>query len=244
MGHAGQIIAILGVVLVGPVRADEVAGALALLGGGGRPQPVMEEVAERAGGRSAVILVVSLAHPRAEEEGRQLALELTRAGAGAAEELTWGEGSGDDWEALRRIEAASGVFLAGGDQDQLATALRGTRILDAIRALHERGGVVAGESAGATVLGSLMILGATSRGEDGDRTPREIRAGATRYARGLGLLPASIVDQHFLHRRRQNRLLTALLEHPELMQPPLAVRDDIAILGRPPEKILELFSND
>lgn len=37
------------------------------------------------------------------------------------------------------------------------------------------------------------------------------------------------------------RVLELLLEHPELMQRPLAVRDDKALLGRPPEKLLELL---
>ena len=36
-------------------------------------------------------------------------------------------------------------------------------------------------------------------------------------------------------------VIELLLEHPELMQRPLAVRDDKAILGRPPEKLLELL---
>jgi cyanophycinase len=34
---------------------------------------------------------------------------------------------------------------------------------------------------------------------------------------GLGFLPMAIVDQHFIRRERQNRLLSAVLERPSLL---------------------------
>ena len=36
-------------------------------------------------------------------------------------------------------------------------------------------------------------------------------------ARGFGLLPGAIVDQHFVRRRRNNRLLSLVLENPTLI---------------------------
>jgi cyanophycinase len=35
--------------------------------------------------------------------------------------------------------------------------------------------------------------------------------------RGLGFLPGTIVDQHFVRRKRHNRLLSLVLEHPDLV---------------------------
>lgn len=60
----------------------------------------------------------------------------------------------EDYAAL--IDKAQGVYFAGGDPVHLLETLRGTRAWDAIAALHERGGLVAGSSAGAMVLGAQM----------------------------------------------------------------------------------------
>lgn len=177
----------------------------------------MDRIVSAAGGRSARILVIPLAHPRPEEEAAEIVAELERSGAGSAEALDLVPDQPDSWETLQRVEQATGVFLSGGDQSRLATALRGTELLASIRALYARGGVVAGESAGATALGSVMIVGAGEKSNDPDRSSRGIKEGGVVLEPGFGLLEKAIVDQHFLKRRRQNRLLSALLLNPKLL---------------------------
>ena len=49
----------------------------------------------------------------------------------------------------------------------------------------------------------------------GDADLQSLTARKTAIAPGLGLLPDVIVDQHFLRRQRQNRLMSAVLERPE-----------------------------
>jgi cyanophycinase len=44
-----------------------------------------------------------------------------------------------------------------------------------------------------------------------------IRAGNIVTSRGIGLFEGVIVDSHFVARRRNNRLVSAVLEHPELV---------------------------
>lgn len=53
--------------------------------------------------------------------------------------------------------------------------------------------------------------------DDDDSGLRYVRVGTNVFARGLGLLPNAIVDQHFVRRQRFNRLLSAVLERPELV---------------------------
>jgi cyanophycinase len=48
--------------------------------------------------------------------------------------------------------------------------------------------------------------------------------------KGLGLLPGTILDQHFLKRQRFNRLLSAVLEHPDLVG--IGIDEKTAILVR------------
>lgn len=205
-------------VLLGAVPAlgpaEPAGGHLVLVGGGSRPAAVDARIVELAGGADATLLVVPVAHPDPGAAGPALVAELIAAGAGRVEVLDLEVPDADRWENHRRVDQASGIFLSGGDQAELAVALRGTELLERIRRLHRRGGVVAGTSAGATALGDLMILGPAEPNQDPDRAVAAIRAGSLAIEPGLDLLSGVIVDQHFLARRRHNRLLTAVLENP------------------------------
>lgn len=53
--------------------------------------------------------------------------------------------------------------------------------------------------------------------EDEDSGLRYVRHNTNVFAEGLGLLDGAIVDQHFVRRQRFNRLLSAVLDHPELL---------------------------
>jgi cyanophycinase len=75
--------------------------------------------------------------------------------------------------------------------------------------LHEayaRGVPTAGTSAGTAIQSEVMILGSID--------PGRIHPSAVETRSGLGLRPGMIVDQHFLKRQRQNRLISALIKHP------------------------------
>ncbi|MEM8994232.1 MAG: cyanophycinase [Acidobacteriota bacterium] len=69
------------------------------------------------------------------------------------------------------------------------------------------GAVIGGTSAGTACMSELMITG------DGDFTV--LRANNVAVSEGLGLFPDAILDQHFVARQRQNRLLSLVLEHPD-----------------------------
>ncbi|RYE94483.1 MAG: cyanophycinase [Myxococcales bacterium] len=111
---------------------------------------------------------------------------------------------------IAQVERAGGVFITGGDQLRITSKLGGTPLGAAIEALYRRGGLLAGTSAGASVMSEVMIVGG-----EGEQTPH-VR-GAMRMAPGLGVLPHLIVDQHFAQRGRLGRLLAALAHNPRLL---------------------------
>jgi cyanophycinase len=82
------------------------------------------------------------------------------------------------------IDAAGGVFITGGSQLRLIEPIRDSAVHEALRRLHESGGVIAGTSAGASALGSCMLAG-----------NRELR-----LTTGLGLIEEVLIDQHFAQR--------------------------------------------
>jgi cyanophycinase len=95
---------------------------------------------------------------------------------------------------VQAMDDATGVFMTGGNQLKLSQLFVGTPLADAISRAHERGAVVAGTSAGASIMSQFMI----SLGADGV-TPRQRTSQLTS---GLGLLPGVIIDQHFDERAR------------------------------------------
>lgn len=126
-------------------------------------------------------------------------------------------------EALDLLEYATGLFLTGGSQIKFSSALGGTAIAEAIRRRHQAGMVVAGTSAGAAVLSEHMI----ALGDSGGTPRRRL----VHMAKGLGLAPNIVIDQHFRRRDRLGRLLTALSYNPGLLG--MGVDEDTAALIEP-----------
>jgi len=179
---------------------------LVAVGGGGTPESVTTRAIELAGGPRArgVVLAQASERPEAGEESasfwRERGLEHV-----VPVDLT------DAAAARAAIESADLIWFPGGDQSRLLEALEKSGLIEVIRARHRAGAVVGGTSAGAAVLSPLMIIG----GETADLTV--VRKGSVATTDGLALLPGTIIDQHFLKRQRFNRLLSTVLEHPELV---------------------------
>jgi len=110
---------------------------------------------------------------------------------------------------VKAIDRATGVFMTGGNQLKLSRRFVGTPLAEAIRRAYARGQVVAGTSAGASIMSRFMIC----LGADGV-TPRQ-RTG--QLSAGLGLLPGVIVDQHFDQRVRYGRLMSLVAGSPKLL---------------------------
>jgi cyanophycinase len=99
------------------------------------------------------------------------------------------------------------------------------------------GAVVGGTSAGAAVMSESMITG-DERHFGGRRPPRDSSQAFITIdrenivtTRGLGLITGAIVDQHFVRRRRHNRLLSLVLEHPTSVG--VGVDESTALIVRP-----------
>jgi cyanophycinase len=107
------------------------------------------------------------------------------------------------------LDEVTGVFMTGGNQLKLSGIVNGTALAHAIVAAHNRGVVVGGTSAGASIQSSHMVAFGS-----GGATPKQRM---TQLAAGLGLLPDCVIDQHFAQRNRYGRLLMLVAQSPNLL---------------------------
>ena len=122
-------------------------------------------------------------------------------------------------DVVQMLSVATGIFFTGGDQLRITSILGGTRSEEAIREAFLSGALVAGTSAGASVVCSTMI----TDGLNNDPA----RKCTLKMAPGLGLLEQVIVDQHFAQRGRLGRLLCGVAENPHSLG--IGIDEDTAI---------------
>jgi cyanophycinase len=94
--------------------------------------------------------------------------------------------------------------------------MEGTALLDRVREIHADGGVIAGTSAGAAVMSRIMITG-DERLHPDDPAFDTIRPNNVVTREGFAFVDLAIIDQHFIARRRHNRLISLVLENPGLV---------------------------
>jgi cyanophycinase len=133
-------------------------------------------------------------------------------------------------ERIDSLKHASLIYISGGSQSRFMDVVRDSPIFDAIHEAYANGAMVAGTSAGAAVMSRKMITGDQRRHPEYRPTYPVIESENLDLADGLGLLNTAIIDQHFVWRSRHNRLITAILEHPEL--PGIGIDESTAILVR------------
>jgi cyanophycinase len=173
-----------------------------------RERVILNYFLESAGGADASIVVLATASdmPETGERYADLFLALRAENVEVLKIETRADAVEAGSEAHDLLEYATGLFITGGSQLKLSSALGGTEIADTIRRRHAAGMVVAGTSAGAALLSEHMI----ALGESGATPRRRL----VHLAKGLGLAPDLIIDQHFRRRDRLGRLLTALSYNP------------------------------
>ncbi len=207
-------------------------GYLFIIGGGERDEPLMKrygDLAKTFGTGKVVIFTMASGVPQ--EVGPELVKEFN--GLGMKEvvfyQLTHDEAMKPD--SAKILDGAGGIYFAGGDQSRLTAALLGTPIHAKMLELYERGCIIGGTSAGAAVMSEVMITGDEKGTTDESRQWQVIRADDVVRIRGFGFVKDAIIDQHFVTRRRNNRLISLVIENPKLVG--IGIDESTAVLVRP-----------
>jgi cyanophycinase len=186
-------------------------GTLIVHGGGNVSSEVRDRFFQIAGGRDARLLVISTADPDTPlDEGRLIPWRQRRPASLALFHAPTREVAERESFA-EPIKRATGVWISGGWQGTLANRYLGTPVERELTALLARGGVIGGTSAGAAVLSRVMLL-------------------RDQIRQGFDLCPQAVVDQHFLARAREERLLRVLRAYPHCFG--IGVDEDTAAIIR------------
>jgi cyanophycinase len=181
---------------------------------------VLRRFVRLAGGRRANIVVIPTASSFQDEVTDSYTEVFTRLGAPAPKVVNPGSRQeAHDPEAVALLDGATGIFMSGGSQLKLSQRFPGTPLGEALHRAHDRGAVIGGTSAGASIMSRFMI----SMGDEGI-TPRQRHS---QLSAGLGLLEGVIIDQHFAQRARYGRLMSMVAASPDLIG--IGIDEDTAI---------------
>ncbi len=183
-------------------------GTLVIVGGGKIGPEIVQRFIQLAGGLNAPVVYIPTAED-GEPKRDAAATFLATAGMTSVTVLhTRDSKIANSSEFIAPLKRARGVWLSGGRQWRLVDSYLHTRTEQEIHRVLERGGVVGGTSAGATIQGSYLVRGA--------------RAGNTimmapGYERGFGLIRGVAIDQHLITRHREDDLWPVVDAHPDLL---------------------------
>jgi len=208
--------------------------------GGEQSTEIVKKYVEPAGGSNAKIIVIPNAGSEPKYWSEVQVKEFTDLGA-QADYLLFTRETADNPENLKKMDWANAVFFLGGDQVDLAHDMLDTKLLARVFDIYNNGGVVGGSSAGAAIMSEVMITGNELINKDSTISFVTIQKGNVEVKRGFGFLKNAIVDQHFLKRKRHNRTIASLIEHPDLFG--IAIDESTAIIVYPDQTFEVIGSN-
>jgi cyanophycinase len=178
------------------------------MGGGGKEgtfEQVFTKFIELAGGQNARIIIVPTAASSDPDfnyfQSGAARYALQKFGVADATVVhTHDREEANTAEFVEPITKATGIWFGGGRQWRFTKAYGGTRAETEFARVLERGGVIAGSSAGATIQGSFLARGDTSG--------NTIMIGDVQ--RGFGYLRNTAIDQHVVARGRELDLIKVL----------------------------------
>jgi cyanophycinase len=232
--------AMLMAVLIGAPRAYQEApeygpakGTLVIVGGGATEGTgIIEKFIQLAGGPEKKFIVVPTAGGNKNDDGTvrpydegRIVESWVKHGLKHVKMLHTHDPKVADTEAfVKDLQDADAVWFNGGRQWNIVDSYMNTRTLREFQKVLERGGVIGGSSAGATIQGQYLVRGDTS-GANIMMTQE-----ATHQA-GFAFLRRSAIDQHINTRNRWDDLVPVIQKYPNLLGIGLSEGTAIIVTG-------------
>jgi len=196
-----------------PARPSPPKGTLVIVGGHGTTPDIMDAFLQGAGGKGGAIGIIPTATEDPEGELKDWEETLAKAGITL---VPLDVRKREESSLPAMLEAAgrcTGFWFSGGDQARVGDKIVGTPLQRVILDKYRAGAVVGGTSAGAAIMSKIMLTGDDLNGKT---ELREMGPNCYVTREGMGFLPENIIiDQHFIKRGRENRLLSIAMTFPD-----------------------------
>ena len=230
----------LTIALSAPIAAQQATeygpatGTLVIVGGGSTAGTgIMERFIELGGGaEEGRFVIVPTAGGNYDREGNLRVFDEDRVLASWRERgvmnvsmLHTHDAKLADTEAFSAdLVQATAVWFNVGRQSNIGDSYAGTRTYDLFHEVLERGGVIGGSSAGATIQGEYLVRGATE-GSQIVMTDEE------NHQLGFEFLRKSAIDQHINARMRWDDIIPVIEQQPHLLGIGLSEGTAIIVTG-------------
>lgn len=219
------------IIIVFNLTFSQNKGNLFIIGGGSIPDYMIKEYTNLAGGKDSKFLIIPFASSEQEFAINSFTKKLNSAGCTNIVSVIGTKEQIDADSNLAKLTNVKGVFFTGGDQSKLTGVLLGTKFLEKIKEIYNKGGTIGGTSAGAAVISEVMLTGNEKLNTDTVNSYTFIKKDNIETAKGFGFLTNAIIDQHFIKRKRLNRLISIVIENPKLLG--IGIDESTAIIVKP-----------
>ncbi len=205
-------------------------GTLLIAGGGVRDAAIYERFIELGGGaEDGRFIIVPTAggnydsdgNVRVYEEDQVVRSWRARGVQNVSMLQTHDPTVADTEEFVAELRQATAVWFNGGRQWNIVDSYAGTRTYDEFHRVLERGGVVGGSSAGATILGEYLVRGDT-------RNSGIVMTDEENHQLGFEFLRKVAIDQHINTRNRWDHIIPVIQQKPHLLG--IGLSEDTAII--------------
>jgi cyanophycinase len=194
-------------------------GTLVIVGGGPTQNTgIIEKFIELAGGPEAKFVIVPTAGGNKTAEGQiriykeeEIVASWKRRGLKQVRMLhTHDPKIADTEEFVQPLREANAVWFNGGRQWNIVDSYANTLTYREFHKVLERGGVIGGSSAGATIQGAYLVRGAVAG-------PQIVMTPEPEHEAGFSFLRRSAIDQHINTRNRWDDLMPVIKKYPDLL---------------------------
>ncbi len=223
-----------------PIHAQEATeygppnGTLIIVGGGStNGTGIIDRFIELGGGteegRFVIVPTAGGNHDedgniRAYDEGRVLRSWRDRGLKNLSMLHTENPSIADSEEFVAELKQATAVWFNGGRQWNIVDSYARTRTYDELHKVLERGGVIGGSSAGATIQGEYLVRGDTGGSQI-------VMTAEENHQLGFEFLRKSAIDQHINTRNRWDDLIPVIKQYPQLFGIGLSEGTAIIVTG-------------
>ncbi len=194
-------------------------GTLVIVGGGAMEGTgIVEKFIQLAGGAEKKFVIVPTAGGNKNDDGsirpydeKRIVESWVKRGLKNVKMLhTHDPKVADTEEFVKALKEADAVWFNGGRQWNIVDSYAKTRTLTEFHKVLERGGVIGGSSAGATIQGEYLVRGDTSG-------PNVMMTQEPTHQEAFKFLRRSAIDQHINTRNRWDDLIPVMQKHPNLL---------------------------